>query len=135
MSAVTVVVSGWLSDRVRRRRVFILVGNAVLVAGDVLLLVAPSVPVALVTAALFGVGLGLSISCGRALASQVLPDPDGGAATGLGILNTAASIGQAAAPAVAGLAIGLGGYPAVFVTSIVGAIGCSIAIALVRSVR
>lgn len=134
-SAVTVVLSGWLSDRVGRRRPFILIGNAVLILGDVLLLVSPTVPAALVTAVLFGIGLGLSISCGRALASQVLPDPEYGAATGLGILNTAASLGQAAAPAIAALAIALGGYPGTFVASILGAVGCSIAIVLVRSVR
>ena len=134
-SALTVVASGWLSDRLGRRRVFILVGNAVLILGNVLLLVSPTVPVALVTAVLFGIGLGLSISCGRALASQVLPDQERGAATGLGILNTAAAIGQAAAPVAAGLAIGIGGYPAAFLTSIVGAVGCSIAVALIRTVR
>jgi hypothetical protein len=65
----------------------------------------------------------------------VLPDQDRGAATGLGILNTAAAIGQAAAPVAAGIAIGVGGYPAAFLTSIVGAVGCSIAVALIRSVR
>lgn len=134
-SAITVVASGWLSDRVGRRRVFVLVGNGVLVAGDLLLLAAPVVSVALVAAVLFGVGLGLSISCGRALASQVLPDPRDGAATGLGVLSTAASIGQAAAPAIAAAAIGVAGYPGVFVTSILGALGCSVAIGLVRSVR
>lgn len=134
-SALAVVTSGWLSDRIGRRRVFVLFGNGVLVTGDILLLVSPTVPIALVAAVLFGVGLGLSISCGRALASEVLPDPDGAAATGLGVLNTAASIGQASAPAIAALAIGLAGYPGVFVVSMLGAVGCSVAIALIRSVR
>lgn len=134
-SALAVVLSGWLSDRVGRRIPFIVAGNAVLVAGDLLLLASPTVPVALVAAVLFGVGLGFSISCGRALASEVLPDPDGGAATGLGLLNTAAAAGQAAAPAIAALAIGIGGYPAVFVVSIVGAVGCSLAVVFIRSRR
>lgn len=134
-SALTVLGSGWLSDKVGRRRPFILVGNAALIGGDILLLLSPTVPMALATAVLFGIGLGLSISCGRALASQVLPDPAGGAATGLGILNTAGAVGQAAAPAIGAIAIGLAGYPAAFITSIVGAVGCSIAIALIRSVR
>jgi MFS family permease len=127
-SAITVVLSGWLSDRLGRRIPFIVAGNAVLVAGDILLLVSPTVPVALVAATLFGIGLGLSISCGRALASEVLPDPEGGAATGLGLLSTAASAGQAAAPALAAFAIGVGGYPALFILSIAGAVGCSIAV-------
>lgn len=134
-SALTVLVGGWLSDRLGRRRVFVIVGNAALVVGDVLLLASPTVPVALVTSVLFGVGLGLSISCGRALASQVLPDQQHGAATGLGILNTAASVGQALAPAITAFAIGIAGYPGAFATSILGAVGCSIAVVFIRSVR
>ncbi len=131
----SVIVGGWLSDRIGRRRLFMLIGNAVLVAGDLLLLAWPTVPAALVTAVLFGIGLGLSTSCGRALASLVLPDQARAAGAGLGVLNTAANLGQAAAPAIGGLAIGWGGYPAVFVTSIVGAVACSVAVALVKTVR
>lgn len=134
-SAVTVLASGWLSDRVGRRRPFLLAGNGALILGDLLLLASPTVPVALVTAVLFGVGLGVSISCGRALASQVLPDPARGAATGLGILSTAASVGQAAAPPLTAAAIAVAGYPGAFVVSILGAAVCSVAIILVRSVR
>lgn len=134
-AGLSVVIGGWLSDRVGRRRLFILVGNAVIIAGNILLLASPTPPIVLVTGALFGVGLGLSISCGRALASQVLPDPTGGAAGGLGLLSTAANIGQAAAPVIGAFAIGLGGYPAALVTSIAGAVLCSVAIALVRTVR
>ena len=134
-SAVSVVAGGWLSDRIGRRLPFIVAGNAVLIVGDVLLLLAPSVPTAFATAVLFGIGLGLSISCGRALASDVLPVPLGGAATALGTLSTAAAVGQIAAPAIGALAIGIAGYPGAFVVSIVGAIACSVAVALVRSVR
>jgi MFS family permease len=89
----------------------------------------------IVTAVLFGVGLGLSIACGRALASLVLPDPRRGAAAGLGLLSTAANIGQAAAPAIGGLVIGFAGYPAAFVVSIVGAVVGAVAVLLVRTVR
>lgn len=134
-AAISVICGGWLSDRVGRRRLFILFGNGAIIAGNVVLLVRPAVPTVIVAAILFGVGLGLSISCGRALASQVLPSPENGAATGLGLLSTAANIGQAAAPAIGGLVIGLGGYPAAFVVSIVGAVVGAVAVALVRTVR
>jgi MFS family permease len=134
-SAISVLVGGWLSDRLRRRRVFLLVGSATLVAGDILLLLWPTVSVAIAAAALFGIGLGLAIACGRALASQVLPNPERGAAAGLGTLNTAANIGQAAAPAIGAFAIGVGGYPAAFVVSIIGALLSSVAVAFVRTIR
>ncbi|HEY4224740.1 MAG TPA: MFS transporter [Pseudolysinimonas sp.] len=132
---ISVFLGGWLSDRLRRRRLFLLIGNGALIAGDLALLVSHTVPAALITATLFGLGLGLSISCGRALASQVLPDQADGAAAGLGVLNTAANVGQAVAPPIGALAIGLGGYPGALLTSIVGAIVCSVAVALVKTVR
>jgi MFS family permease len=134
-AAVFVLLGGWLSDRTGRRRAFIVAGNAAIIVGDVLLLVWPAVPTVVVTAVLFGAGLGLSIACGRALASLVLPDPGAGAATGLGLLSTAANIGQAAAPAIGGLVIGLAGYPAAFVVSIAGAVVGAVAVLLVRTVR
>lgn len=134
-AALSVILGGWLSDRMRRRRVFIVVANAALVGGNLLLLVWPSVPTVIAMAVLFGIGLGLSISCGRALASQVLPDQRSGAAVGLGTLSTAANVGQALAPPVAALAIGIGGYPAVFLVSIAGSVISWVAIAFVRSVR
>jgi MFS family permease len=65
----------------------------------------------------------------------VLPDQERGAAAGLGFLSTAANIGQAAAPLIGAFAISLGGYPAAFIVSISGALLCSVAVALVRSVR
>lgn len=134
-AAVAVIVGGWLSDRLRRRRLFILLGNGALIAGNLLLLLWPTVPTVMVMAVLFGTGLGLSISCGRALASQVLPDQRAGAAVGLGTLSTAANVGQALAPPIAALAIGLGGYPAVFLVSIAGSLISWIAVAAVRTVR
>nr|WP_284253494.1 hypothetical protein [Pseudolysinimonas kribbensis] len=92
-------------------------------------------PSVLATAAVFGVGLGLSISCGRALGSQVLPNQVEGAATGLGVITVATSIGQAVAPAVGALAIGWGGYPALLVTSLVFATAAVVPVVLIRSVR
>jgi MFS family permease len=89
----------------------------------------------LLTAGVFGVGLGLSISCGRALASQVLPDPSDGAATGLGTVNVATNVGQALAPAIGALVIGWGGYAAVFVASITFALVAAVPVLLIRSAR
>ncbi|CAN5359025.1 MFS transporter [soil metagenome] len=134
-AAISVIGGGWLSDRLGRRRLFILIGNGAIVAGNVVLLVRATEVTVLVAAVLFGTGLGLSIACGRALASQVLPSPENGAATGLGLLSTAANIGQAAAPAIGGLVIGFGGYPAAFVVSIAGAVIGAGAVAVVKTVR
>jgi MFS family permease len=131
----SVFAGGWLSDRLGRRREFLLIGNGALFAGDAALLAFRTVPAALIMATLFGLGLGLSISCGRALASQLLPDQVNGAAAGLGVLNTVANVGQAIAPAIGAAAITAAGYPGVLVTSMVGAALCCAAVAVVRTVR
>jgi hypothetical protein len=65
----------------------------------------------------------------------VLPDQRAGAAVGLGTLSTAANVGQALAPPIAALAIGVGGYPAVFLVSIAGSLISWVAVASVRTVR
>ena len=134
-SAISVILGGWLSDRLGRRRVFLLIGNVAIIGGNVLLLLSPTPQTAIATAALFGCGLGLAIACGRALASQVLPSQEHGAAVGLGTLSTAANAGQAAAPALGAIAIGIGGFPALFIVSVAGALLCSIAVMLIKSVR
>jgi len=134
-AAASVLLGGRLSDRLGRRRPFVLVGGAALVLGDLLVLVSPTVPAVVVTAVVFGAGLGLSISCGRALASQVLPGPTVAAAAGLGTVNVATALGQALAPAIGALAITWGGYPALFVASIAAAVVASAPVLLIRSVR
>lgn len=132
---ISVFLGGWLSDRLHRRRPFLLIGSGALIAGDLTLLVSHTIPAALAMAMLFGVGLGLSISCGRALASQLLPNQSDGAAAGLGLLNTAANVGQAIAPAIGAVAIGAAGYSGALVASIAGAALCAVTIALVKTVR
>jgi MFS family permease len=132
---VSVVLGGWLSDRLHRRRLFLLLCSTALLLGDLLLLVFPSAASLLATAAVFGVGLGLSISCGRALGSQVLPNQVEGAATGLGVINVATSVGQAVALAVGAVVIGWGGYPALLVASLVFATAAVVPVILIRSVR
>lgn len=130
-----VVLGGWLSDRLARRRAFVVGASVLLVAGDLIMLALPSTAALLVTAVVFGAGLGLAVSCGRALASQVLPNQRDGAAAGLGTVATATNIGQAIAPAIGGLVIGWGGYPALFAASLVMAGIAIVPVVLIRSVR
>ncbi|PJJ62186.1 Na+/melibiose symporter-like transporter [Compostimonas suwonensis] len=114
---VAVLAGGWLSDRLGRRKPFILVACALVVGANVIPLVMPTTEGILVLAACMGAAMGLAIACGTALASQVLPAPDEHAARGLGIVNFATNVGQAIAPLVAASVIAVSGYPALFVVS------------------
>ena len=115
---VAVLLGGWLSDRLGRRKPFLVIACALVAIANVVPLLAPSVPGILVLAGVLGFALGLVIACGTALASEVLPDPVDGAARGLGIFNLATNLGQAVAPLAAAAAISrLGGYPALLIGS------------------
>ena len=133
---VAVLVGGALSDRLGRRKPFVIAAGGVVAAGDAVLLAAPTTGGLLVAALLLGVGLGLSISAGTALASVVIPRPERNAGGGLGVLNFVGNAGQALGPLVtAALVAATGGYAWVFAISGGLALVASGLIALVRSAR
>jgi MFS family permease len=102
---------GFLSDRLKRRRIFVLIGTAIFAGGAVLLAVAPSMPL-IITASLLGtLGLGAFASVDQALTLDVLPerDTDAGRYMGVGAFATTAAQGIAPFIAPAFLAIGPSG--------------------------
>ncbi|MCR6488460.1 MFS transporter [Amycolatopsis sp. OK19-0408] len=133
---VSIPLSGWLSDRLGRRKIFVYFASVTLAAGLLVPLVAPTVTGMVVSGVIQGLGYGAYLACDTALMTEVLPG--GGAAAGkdLGILNIATNIPQAASPAVAGLLITtLGGYPALFLFAAVVVLLASLAIVPIRTVR
>lgn len=129
-------VGGLLSDRLQRRTPFLLAGGVLLVAGDLVAILVPSVVGVAVLAAALGLSLGLSIACGTALGSELLPRPADGVGGGLGILNFGGNLAQAIAPLLAAAAItSAGGYFALFLLSIVAALVAIILAATIRGRR
>ncbi|MCT9820157.1 MFS transporter [Microbacterium sp. W1N] len=120
------VVAGGISDRTGRRR-GIVVWSAIVQGGAALLLAAfPSLTVAMVAAALLGVGYGAYMAVGLAFATDLLPHPDDHARD-LGFVNVSASLGQLLGPLIgAGLVAAVGGFALMFAVggalSIVGGI-------------
>jgi MFS family permease len=122
VTAAAAIAGGVLSDRLRRRRVFVAGAALVLAAGFVLLALVPTVPAALTGAVLLGAGWGLFVAVDLAIVTGVLPDA-GSQATMLGVANVAASLPQLLAPALAALLVTrLGGYPTLYL--------CAAAVAL-----
>ncbi|MBO9578603.1 MAG: MFS transporter [Microbacteriaceae bacterium] len=134
-SVVASVVCGQLSDRLGRRRVFVLIAAGAQALGSLGIAAFPSFETAIVGAALAGLGYGCFLSVDQALATQVLPDA---ASRGkdLGIMNLASAIPQALGPMLGALIVLVfGGFPALFVASaVVGVLG-ALAILPIRSVR
>lgn len=103
------VASGWLSDRLRRRKVFVLLSAALYGAGLLLVGMAGSFTVFLWGIALCGVAQGVYLAVDLALVTLVLPHDGRDAAKDLGIFNLASALPQTVAPALAPLLLGLGG--------------------------
>jgi MFS family permease len=91
------VLFGYWSDRVQRRKIFLMFGSASAALGALLLGLTSSLPVMLLAAALIGLGFGAYMGNDQALVTQVLPsDEDRGRA--LGVFNIALSLPQLFAP-------------------------------------
>ncbi|QIG40589.1 MFS transporter [Microbacterium sp. 4R-513] len=104
------IVSGWISDRSGRRVPWVVWSAIVQGGASIILVVVPSLPSAMVAAALLGVGYGAYMSVGLALGTDLLPYPEDHARD-LGFVNVSASLGQLIGPLLgAGLVALVGGF-------------------------
>ncbi len=127
------IVSGKISDRTGRRIGPVVVAALVQASASLLLAAFPSLTVALVSAALLGVGYGTYMSVGLALAADLLPFPDDHARD-LGFVNVAASLGQLLGPLIgAALVAMVGGFWLLFaVGGVLSIIGGAMTLAIRR---
>jgi len=133
---IAIGVSGWWSDRVGRRKVFIYAATVVMVIGLAMPLILPNLTGMIAMSVINGVGFGIYMAVDAALMTEVLPDEGSSAGKDLGILNVATNIPQALSAPIAAIIIGsLGGYPMLFVFAIVFAILAAVATAPIRSVK
>ena len=130
--------SGWLSDRLQRRKPFVVVGSLIMGTAMVAPLVAPSMAGMWVYAAVIGVGYGMFMSIDMALMTQVLPKAAlGDEGKDLGVLTTAVNIPQIISPVMAAVLLGLfgGDYRVIFVTAVVFVFASALCVLPIRSVR
>jgi MFS family permease len=139
-SAATVVgsqVSGLLSDRVARRKVFVLTSGLAYGGGLVLVALASSFPHFLAGVAVMGLALGGYMAIDLALAADVLPSRRT-AGRDLGVFNIANSAPQSLAPALASAVLLLGGpdeYAVLFLVAAGFAVAGALTVWPIRSVR
>lgn len=133
---VSVLLGGWLSDKVGRRKIFVVAASLLVMVALVFPLVMPTVTGMVMFAAVKGLGFGLYLACGSALVTEVLPHGGASSAKDLGIYNMATNIPQALAPALAALIIAnVGGYGALFLVAMVGVAISAAFITRVTTVR
>lgn len=127
--------AGPLSDRVGRRKPFVIGAALFVAAGLIVPFLFPTAWGMLVFALLAGIGNGAYASVDQALNIEVLPDK-ATAAKDLGILNMANSGGQMLGPLVTSVIVGVaGGYRPVFLAAFAILVVSALLIKPIRSVR
>jgi MFS family permease len=125
------VVAGLWSDRVRRRKPFVMAASLILGLGLLVPVVSSTFGAFLVAAAIIGIGFGTYLSVGTALGTLVLPNALS-SGRDLGVIGFANASAQAVAPVVGSyLAFELG-YPVMFSMA---ALACLVAAAAVLPIK
>jgi len=121
---VTAVIGGLWTDRVGKRKPFVIGSSAIIALASLILAVVPTWNGALTGAAVLGIGYGAYLAVDFALLTQVLPSALS-RAKDLGIINVANSLPQVVAPVVAYPFVELlGGYVTLYiVAAVIGLLG------------
>lgn len=138
---VSSIIGGWMSDRLGRRKVFVIAASVLFVAGMLVVAFAGNVEHFLVGISIAGFAQGLYMGVDYALVADVLPDGKTEAAKGMGVFNLSSTIPQTVAPILApvlltvGASGGTGNYTALYVSAAVFALAGAVAVQLIRGVK
>ena len=129
-----IIVAGALSDKLRRRRVFIFVSSLLVGVGMLFPWFSPTLTSMLIMSFVAGVGFGAFQAVDQALMTEVLPDA---ASFGkdLGVVNIAATLPQTLAPGVGGAIVLAFGYEGLFPVGIALSLLGAVAVYFIKSVR
>lgn len=130
-----VVVSGFWSDRLGRRKLFVTGAGVIMAAAALIMSVSLTWTTAMVVAFVLGVGFGAYTSVDFALITEVLPE-GGARGKDMGVLNIASSLPQVIAPVIAAVVVThVGGYAGLFaISGVIGLLG-AVLVRRIQSVR
>lgn len=131
---VSTAISGPLSDRVGRRKPFVIASATVTSLAYLFPWIWPDLTSWIIMTVIAGFGIGMFQAVDTALISEVLPSAKS-FAKDLGVVNIAGTLPQALAPGVAGAIVLLFGYPALFPIAIVLGLLGAVAVLFIKSVR
>lgn len=133
---IAMVIAGRLSDKLRRRKPFVIAAASFVAIGFLVPWVWPSLPAMFIQAALSGIGLGAFLVVDQALFIDLLPDP-AAAGRDLGMSALGQNLGQATGPLLAGLVVTVsaGAYGPVWPAGFVIVLLAALLIVPIRRVR
>ncbi|WP_314213234.1 MFS transporter [Pseudarthrobacter equi] len=99
---------GFLSDRLRRRRLFVLLGGIFMASGMVTMAFSADLALLIAGSLMTSVGIGTFAAVDQALLLDVLPEKNTDAGRFMGITGFATSIPQSAAPLIAPIFLAVG---------------------------
>ena len=129
------LLGGILSDKLQRRKLFVIAAGLVMTLGLLLFGFFPTWTVVVAAAAILGFGMGVFLAVDLALGSQVLPTAED-RGKDIGIINTAIFLPMIIAPLIVGVTVGaLHSYLLLFSLLAVGTLCSAALIARIKSVR
>jgi MFS family permease len=135
VTLVTVVIAGRVSDRIGRRKPFVIASSALMAVSMILPVIFPTLPGVLAQALLAVIAFGIYLPVDQALFIDVLPDRNS-AGRDLGVASLGNNLGQALGPIVAGVIVTItGGYLGIWVCAFVLTALAAVAILPLRGVR
>lgn len=114
------LLSGWLSDRIGRRKPVVLFAGLLVAIGLTIIAFATSLNHFLVGAAVYGIGQGVYFAVDMALVAAVLPNQED-TAKDLGVFNIASAMPQSLAPVIAPIFLMIGSAPGGNLTAVFAA--------------
>lgn len=125
---------GWLSDRLRRRKPFVITASVIAAVGLLVIALSSTIWMVLLGELILGAGAGAFFAVELALIADVLPS-DETAGKDLGVANLAQSLPQSLLPVAAPGVIGAFGYPGLFIGGAIAGVLGAISVTRVKKVR
>lgn len=119
VTLITLFVAGKLSDKLGKRRVFVIASSILMAASMLIPIVMPSIAGLFIQAVVAGLAFGIYLPVDQALFIDVLPDQRA-AGRDLGVAGLGSNLGQALGPILAGVVVTVtGGYLGIWVAAFV----------------
>ena len=132
---IAVFVAGKLSDKLQKRRIFVIVSSGLMAASMLIPILSPTLPALFAQAIVGGIAFGTYLPVDQALFIDVLPDQKA-AGRDLGVAALGSNLGQALGPALAGVVVAVtGAYLGVWIAAFVLVLLAAVAVIPLKGVK